>query len=518
MDTWTSDQVVEWLSEMGFQSVVKSFRENDITGDVLIHADHEMLKDMDITSVGQRITLLKAIFNAKIAHGVPIEEDDYVPETATIQTQSLGIKDGSRFNKRKSRLPAEDYTRLELMVKERDKMIEKLNTDVTRLSAELTRLKDDLMPVWPLVAEYKAFGQKTEAKKKSVQAKAKPAPPGPIKPSASPANIPGRPSPPKSPTKLTSASSSTSANVLSSPGTGNSPANSSPSPSSRQNLGEVGTGAIRVYGDKGLNRENESYKSFQVSLGDPCSKILPAALRKYKINDDWQQYALYMKFDGQERALAPHERPLQLRNELKTDTETPVFLLKQIKARTPITRADGSLEALSEVTSSAITVAGGNAQSKTSDQPSIAIAIYKYKADREDEFDVEVGDRFRIIGRETGWCIVERDGVQGWVPSGCLHETEEDLDENPAPSSKPAGSKSGGQAGEVGEIMTPQRGVVLYDYVSNNSPNELSIKKGDELIITKKYQHWLLADYKDQKGWVPSCYVSLAEVIEPARE
>lgn len=53
-------------------------------------------------------------------------------------------------------------------------------------------------------------------------------------------------------------------------------------------------GAIRVYGDKLLNRENESYKSFRVNLSDPCSKILPAALKKYKINDDWKQYALFI--------------------------------------------------------------------------------------------------------------------------------------------------------------------------------------------------------------------------------
>lgn len=31
-----------------------------------------------------------------------------------------------------------------------------------------------------------------------------------------------------------------------------------------------------------------------MTLDDPCYKVLPAALKKYKINDDWRQYALFI--------------------------------------------------------------------------------------------------------------------------------------------------------------------------------------------------------------------------------
>lgn len=31
------------------------------------------------------------------------------------------------------------------------------------------------------------------------------------------------------------------------------------------------------------------YRSFRVTLEDPCYKVLPAALKKYKIIDDWRQ-------------------------------------------------------------------------------------------------------------------------------------------------------------------------------------------------------------------------------------
>ena len=60
-----------------------------------------------------------------------------------------------------------------------------------------------------------------------------------------------------------------------------------------------------------------------------------------------------------------------------------------------------------------------------------AIAIYPYLADREDEFDVAVGDTFAILNKTKGWWVVHRDtgtGAEndvvrsGWVPQGCLLE------------------------------------------------------------------------------------------------
>ena len=39
---------------------------------------------------------------------------------------------------------------------------------------------------------------------------------------------------------------------------------------------------------------NNPYRSFRVTLEDPCYKVLPAALKKYKINDDWRLYALFI--------------------------------------------------------------------------------------------------------------------------------------------------------------------------------------------------------------------------------
>lgn len=39
---------------------------------------------------------------------------------------------------------------------------------------------------------------------------------------------------------------------------------------------------------------DNQFKSFKVSLEDPCWKVLPAALKKYKINDDWKKYVMFI--------------------------------------------------------------------------------------------------------------------------------------------------------------------------------------------------------------------------------
>lgn len=96
------------------------------------------------------------------------------------------------------------------------------------------------------------------------------------------------------------------------------------------------------------------YRSFRVTLEDPCHKVLPAALKKYKINDDWRQYALFICYGNTgvsngtialcagdeltsctimpaERCLAYDEKPLLLFQKLKESNNNPVFMLRHIK-------------------------------------------------------------------------------------------------------------------------------------------------------------------------------------------
>ncbi|KAG5919576.1 hypothetical protein E4U42_006481 [Claviceps africana] len=73
----------------------------------------------------------------------------------------------------------------------------------------------------------------------------------------------------------------------------------------------------------------EVYKSFRVSLDDPCYKVLPAALRKYNINPPWDNYGLYIVFGNQERCLTMDEKPLILFKQLDREGKKPMFMLRK---------------------------------------------------------------------------------------------------------------------------------------------------------------------------------------------
>ena len=53
--------------------------EHNISGDILCALDSDSLKDMGVTTIGQRLAILKAIYLLKLQHNIPIEPEDYVP-------------------------------------------------------------------------------------------------------------------------------------------------------------------------------------------------------------------------------------------------------------------------------------------------------------------------------------------------------------------------------------------------------------------------------------------------------
>lgn len=73
----------------------------------------------------------------------------------------------------------------------------------------------------------------------------------------------------------------------------------------------------------------EIFKSFRVSVEDPCYKVLPAALKKYNIQADWRQYALYIVYGDQERCLGLEEKPLILFKQLDKEGKKPMFMLRR---------------------------------------------------------------------------------------------------------------------------------------------------------------------------------------------
>jgi hypothetical protein len=76
----------------------------------------------------------------------------------------------------------------------------------------------------------------------------------------------------------------------------------------------------------------EIFKSFRVSMEDPCYKVLPAALKKYNINAPWEQYALYIVYGDKERCLGMDEKPLILFKQLDKEGKKPMFMLRKINS------------------------------------------------------------------------------------------------------------------------------------------------------------------------------------------
>ena len=88
----------------------------------------------------------------------------------------------------------------------------------------------------------------------------------------------------------------------------------------------------------------EIFKSFRVGLDDPCHKVLPAALRKYNIQADWRQYALYIVYGDQERCVDLDEKPLALFKDLDREGKKPMFMLRKLAPATD-TPSSASLRA-----------------------------------------------------------------------------------------------------------------------------------------------------------------------------
>lgn len=86
----------------------------------------------------------------------------------------------------------------------------------------------------------------------------------------------------------------------------------------------------------------EIFKSFRVSMEDPCYKVLPAALKKYNINAPWEQYALYIVYGDKERCLGMDEKPLILFKQLDKEGKKPMFMLRKISPNGETSDVPGS--------------------------------------------------------------------------------------------------------------------------------------------------------------------------------
>ena len=67
-----------------YPTAANTLADNNITGDVLCLLDPETLKEMGVTTIGQRLAILKAVYNIKLAQNIPIEPEHYVPPCTSL--------------------------------------------------------------------------------------------------------------------------------------------------------------------------------------------------------------------------------------------------------------------------------------------------------------------------------------------------------------------------------------------------------------------------------------------------
>jgi hypothetical protein len=134
--------------------------------------------------------------------------------------------------------------------------------------------------------------------------------------------------------------------------------------------------------------------------------------------------------------------------------------------------------------------------------PGYCISIYPYLAEREDEFDVAVGDSFSIISKTKGWWVVYRSPSalspiananqsrkSAWVPAGCLLEINVPPLSLADPSISPPPSNAAAIPIPPSHVISVSTtGIALMDYVKNGS-DELAVAKGTALRILKRYNH-----------------------------
>ncbi|KAH7160490.1 hypothetical protein B0J13DRAFT_541197 [Dactylonectria estremocensis] len=73
------------------------------------------------------------------------------------------------------------------------------------------------------------------------------------------------------------------------------------------------------------------FKHLNVSRHDPCWKVLPIALKKYGISAPQEEYLLVLTWGDEERFVGPEERPLELFEQLESEGQAPIFMLRKMR-------------------------------------------------------------------------------------------------------------------------------------------------------------------------------------------
>ncbi|KAM5532372.1 hypothetical protein V8D89_013966 [Ganoderma adspersum] len=503
---WDENDVHIWLSKLGFPQYEQQVREHNISGDVLCLLDPESLKEMGIATIGQRLAILKAVYNVKLIQNIPIEPDHYVPP--------------SEVEDRHEYLSVE---RLYDLLKDQGDRLRSLEEDNRRLSDTLGSCLEDLnllrhISHRPSMTEAESPVQRSHSFKWASF----------VKPSKSPTKAVAEvDSPQPSPQRMEH-------NIAN----GSRQADSTYTDKSR-------TSAATLVGSEASTSQHTSYtssntlqpnpiparpqrqdsqdnlKSFKVSLDDPAWKVLPAALKKYKINnDDWQNYAMFICYGAPgnriERCLSYDEKPLLLFQKLKDAKKNPVFMLKHIKdIRSPIAVAQQKQAARKASAS-----AEGTPPAKSNSPPGANNLQTSPGQTRGRPPKLQVS---HLPHQASGLLTGVPNGQSGWPE--LMSPLVESKGDGAADSSKShgeaaAGTSEGAEGGtppvlrEMPPATEVSYSVAIYPYMAEQE-DEFDVVVGDTFIIVSRARGWWVVQRDpagtgqvdqdpSKQGWVPA--------------
>ncbi|ODQ66600.1 hypothetical protein NADFUDRAFT_50515 [Nadsonia fulvescens var. elongata DSM 6958] len=152
---WDVEQVALWVGSLGLGIYSGSFKENDITGDILIHLDHSDLMDIGVKSVGHRLHILKAVYHLVITEGLKLDHCYTPPSVKILQDQGHeGL----------------DVTKVLNSFELRDERISYAELEIKKITESFQRLRQDLLPVFKLVKEFKPLPTPDSTKTDQTQA------------------------------------------------------------------------------------------------------------------------------------------------------------------------------------------------------------------------------------------------------------------------------------------------------------------------------------------------------------
>lgn len=147
--SWSVDEVIQWLKHINFSQYEKEFRENNISGDILIHLNHESLKEIGIMSTGHRLSFLKAIYRIKIDQNIPIEPEHFIPV-------SLEMEKLSEYGKPEIR-KTEELTQAILSY---GKHLNEFEKEIKNLKKDLSKIQEDMAYIFKIIKDMKVSFQK----------------------------------------------------------------------------------------------------------------------------------------------------------------------------------------------------------------------------------------------------------------------------------------------------------------------------------------------------------------------